>query len=94
MRYALMKTLREHFPVGLMSRVFEVSRSGYYTWLKRAPSQRTQDNARLAVAIRAAHQRTRESYGPERLRDELAADGFHAGVGRIKRIRKDRKSVV
>lgn len=83
-----MKTLCEHFPVSLMSRVFEVSKSGYYTWLKRPPSPRAQDNARLEVAIKAAHVRTRQSYGPERLRDELAADGFHAGVGHIKRLRK------
>ncbi len=83
-----MKTLRKQFPVTLMSRVFDVSKSGYYTWLKRPPSPRAQDNARLEVAIKAAHVRTRQSYGPERLRDELADDGFHAGVGRIKRLRK------
>ena len=84
-----MKTLKGQFPVDLMSRVFDVSKSGYYTWLKRPPSKRTQDNARLAVAIQAAHVRTRQTYGPERLQDELSADGFHAGVGRIKRVRKD-----
>ena len=83
-----MKTLTGQFPVGLMSRVFDVCKSGYYMWLKRAPSPRAQDNARLEVAIKAAHVRTRESYGPERLQKELAADGFHAGVGRIKRLRK------
>jgi len=83
-----MKTLRKQFPVVLMSRVFDVSKSGYYTWVKRPPSLRTQANARLEVAIKAVHVRTRQSYGPERLRDELAAEGFHAGVGRIKRLRK------
>ena len=75
-----MKTLCKHYPVTVMSRVFDVSKSGYYTWLKRAPSKRRQDNARLDVAIKAAHVRTRQSYGPERLRDELAADGFPSGV--------------
>lgn len=75
-----MKTLRKQFPMTLMSRVLDVSKSGYYTWLKRPPSLRAQDNARLEVAIKAAHVRTRQSYGPERLRDELADDGFHAGV--------------
>lgn len=83
-----MKTLRKQYPVTVMSRVFEVSKSGYYTWLTRVPSKRSQDNARLEVAIKAAHVRTRQSYGPERLRDELADDGFPAGVGRIKRLRK------
>ena len=80
--------MKGQFPVSLMSRVFEVGKSGYYAWLKRAPSRRTQDNTRLEVAIKVAHVRTRESYGPERLQKELAADGFHVGVSRIKRLRK------
>ena len=83
-----MKQLNGQFPVSLMSRVFDVCKSGYYAWLKRGPSPRAQDNARLEVAIKAAHVRTRESYGSERLQKELAADGFDVGVGRIKRLRK------
>jgi putative transposase len=42
----------------------------------------------LEVAIQAAHVRTRQTYGPERLQAELRADGFTAGIGRIKRLRK------
>jgi len=41
------------------------------------------------VAIQAAHVRTRQTYGPERLQAELREDGFPAGVGRIKRLRKE-----
>lgn len=32
--------------------------------------------------------RTRQTYGQERLQAELREDGFPAGVGRIKRLRK------
>lgn len=83
-----METIRTQFSVVLMSRVLEVSKSGYYAWLKRLASPRAQDDARLAVAIKAAHARTRETYGPQRLQPELTADGFHASVGRIRRLRK------
>jgi len=62
----------------------------YHAFRSRAPSKRTQDNPRLSVAIQAAHVRARETYGPERLRDELRDDGFKAGVSRIKRLRKKR----
>ena len=55
---------------------------------KRRPSKRARENARLEVAIRAAHVRTRQTYGPVRLQAELREDGFPAGVGRIKRLRK------
>ncbi len=83
-----MRTLHTHYPLSLLCRVLEVSRSGYYAWQHRRPSTRAQEDARLEVAIQAAHVRTRQTYGPERLQAELRADGFPAGVGRIKRLRK------
>lgn len=83
-----MRTLRLQYPLRLVCRVLDVSRSGYYAWQNRRPSKRAQENARLEVAIQAAHVRTRQTYGPERLQAELRADGFPAGVGRIKRLRK------
>jgi putative transposase len=83
-----MRTLRPHYPLSLLCRVLEVSRSGYYAWQHRLPSKRAQENARLEVAIQAAHVRTRQTYGPARLQAELREDGFPAGLGRIKRLRK------
>jgi transposase InsO family protein len=83
-----MSTLRLQYPLTLLCRVLEVSRSGYYAWQHRHPSTRAQENGRLEVAIQAAHVRTRQTYGPERLQAELREDGFPAGVGRIKRLRK------
>lgn len=40
-------------------------------------------NARLEVAIQAAHVRTRQTYGPERLQAELRDNGFPAGIERL-----------
>jgi transposase InsO family protein len=71
-----------------MSRVLEVSISGYYAWLHRPLSRRAQEEARLEVEIKAAHKRTRQTYGPERLQHDLQEHGIQAGVCRIKRIRK------
>lgn len=83
-----MTTLRAQYPLVLLCRIFEVSRSGYHAWRRRPPSKRTQENTRLKVAIQAAHVRTRQTYGPERLPAELREDGFPAEVGRSKRLRK------
>lgn len=83
-----MTTLRSQYPLRILCRVCEVSRSGYHAWTRRRPAKRTQENARLEVAILAAHVRTRQTYGPERLCQELKDDGFTVGVGRIKRLRK------
>jgi putative transposase len=84
-----MKGHRLQFPMGVMSRVFEVSRSGYYDWLSRESSARAQENERLKVAIRVAHRRSREVYGTRRLQPELAAEGFVAGRDRIGKLRKE-----
>ena len=80
--------MRLQYPIPLMSRVLEVSPSGYYSWLHRPLSRWAQEEARLEVEIKAADKRTRQTYGPERLQHDLAEHGIQAGVCRIKRIRK------
>lgn len=84
-----MKAWRLQFPVQALCKVLAVSRSGFYAWLDRPPSSRAQEDERLKVAIRAAHRKTRQSYGPKRLQPELAAEGFVAGRDRIARLRRE-----
>jgi hypothetical protein len=43
----------------------------------------------LKLAALAAHTRTRQTYGALRLQRELAADGFVASLGTIKRVRRE-----
>lgn len=87
MKYARIDELRQQHPVAAMCRALEVSESGYHAWRQRPLSARTQENLRLETEIRAAHQRTRETYGPERLQSELADHGIQTSAYRIKRIR-------
>lgn len=84
-----MKQWRRHFPVEVMSRLFSVSRSGFYAWVGRKPSRHAQEDERLKVAIKAAHTRTRQTYGVRRLQPELVDDGFVAGRDRIDRLRRE-----
>ncbi len=88
MRYARIDNLRPKYPVAMLCRLLNVSEAGYYAWRRRPPSPRSQENARLAIEIKLAHERTRQTYGPERLQAELADHGIHAGIDRIKRIRR------
>jgi len=83
-----MKRWGEVYSISAMSRVLEVSRSGYYDWLTRGPSARSREDERLKIEIRTAHQRSRETYGPRRLQPELAANGIRAGPARITRLRR------
>jgi len=84
----VIKEFRSEHPVTLLCQTLEVSPSGYYSWLKRPDSPRQKEEARLVIEINAAHKRTRETYGPERLQTDLAEHGVQIGVHRIKRIRK------
>ena len=83
-----MEQLRGSYPVPMMCRIYDVSLSGYYAWQGRPPSRRAQEDARLEVEIKAAHQRTRETYGAERLHEDLADNGVNTTVHRVKRLRK------
>ena len=84
-----MKRQRCSYPVKLMARVLEVSRSGFYAWLRRPPSARKLQDESLKPLIQIAHDRSRGTYGPKRLQDELADTGTIIGRDRIFRLRKE-----
>jgi transposase InsO family protein len=83
-----MKAMRFKYGVAVMCGILQVSKSGYYKWLNRKPSKRVLEEGRLEVEIQAAHKRTRETCGPERLQHELKDQGVSVGISRIRRIRK------
>jgi putative transposase len=83
-----MNQLRLHYPMPLIRRVLDVSSSGYYDWQERPLSKRDREELRLEIEIKAAHKRTRQTYGPERLQCDLEENGVQVGICRIKRIRK------
>jgi len=83
-----MGQMRLDYPLGVLCRIMGVSASGFHAGRARGPSKRAQEEGRLEIEIRAAHQRTRGTYGPERLQRDLAAHGVRIGVHRIKRIRR------
>jgi putative transposase len=83
-----MKQMRFKYCIAAMSHILEVSKSGYYQWFHRNPSKRVLEEGRLEIEIKAAHKRTRETCGPERLQHELKEQGVEVGICRIRRIRK------
>jgi len=90
MKYAIIEELRLQYPVRALCVQMELSESGYYSWRSRPPSRRQKDDARLKIVIKAAHTRTRETCGPERLQQDIVEnEGVQIGVHRIKRLRKE-----
>ena len=80
--------LRHQHPVTRLCALLGVARSGYQAWRSGqvAPSRRRED-MRLLVAIKAAHQRSRGTYGPKKIKAELADQRILAGLNRIRRLR-------
>ena len=71
-----------------MCAVLEVSRSGYYAWLKRPPSQRTQEDKQLTNRIRTIYTRSKGTYGAARIHAELISVGVRVGRKRVARLMK------
>jgi putative transposase len=68
---------KAYYPISLLCRLLEVSRSGYYGWKERSPSKRDRENAALLEKIREIHNRSRRIYGYPRVHAELRALGVH-----------------
>ncbi len=75
--------------VNLSCETLDVSRSGYYEWLKREPSQRALENAALLPRIEAIHAKSKETYGSPRITAELRAEGEIVNEKRVARIMRE-----
>jgi putative transposase len=84
------------FSVGKMCSVFNVSRGGYYTWLKRVPSKRSAENQMLEQEILEAFQNSKSRYGSPRITKVLNKKMIKVSRPRVARIMKKRhlRSVV
>jgi putative transposase len=65
-RYAAIYKHRNKYPVSSMCKFFEVSRSGYYTFLKSI--EPPDKDMRLAELISKCHEHTRSTYGYRRVK--------------------------
>jgi putative transposase len=66
-----------------------VSSSGYYSWLKRGPSERAQQNRVLVEKARQIHKQSGRRYGSPRVYRQLKADGIEVGRNRVARLMRE-----
>ncbi len=85
MKFRFVQENRETFRVGKMCEVLKVSRSGYYAWRIRCPSDREEEDRRLAVQIREIHEANRQVYGSPRIYKVLQGRGIRCGKHRVAR---------
>jgi len=89
MKYCFMEQYGSGFEVRKMCRVLGVSRSGYYSYLRRGLSQRNEENKRFVSKIKEIWKWSRGTYGSPRITAELQAQGLGCGENRIARLMRE-----
>lgn len=89
--YEFIKANRQQHDVNLMCRVLEVTRSGYYAWLKKPQSRRSIEDARLLKLIRASFNASNGIYGSPRIFLDLREAGETCSKHRVARIMRINK---
>jgi transposase InsO family protein len=70
----------------MMCTLYGVTRSGFYAWCKRQPSQRQRDDQQLLQRVRQIHADSRGFYGSPRVTGQLRLDGHRVGRRRVARL--------
>lgn len=71
-----------------MCSVLQVSRSGFYAWLKREPSKRTRENKELVKQIKIIYNQSKRTYGSPRITAELNRRNYQVSRPRVARLMK------
>ncbi|MFC5405767.1 IS3 family transposase [Cohnella soli] len=82
------KFIYEHrfeFQIAKMCQALNVSRSGYYAYVNRPESKRSQENRELLKTIKAIHESSRRAYGSPQITNNLPPDQ-KASRGRVARL--------
>ena len=83
MKFAFVHAEKASFTIAAMCRLFEVSRQGYYAYLKALRSPRLADELSLQAKIRAIHSAAEGRYGSPRVHEQLQREGIHVGKRRV-----------
>jgi len=89
MRFAFIDVEKASYPVRVLCRVLCVSRSGFYAWLRRKPSDRDLEDERLRPKIVEVFKKGRGTYGSPRVKNDLVEQGYAIGRRRVARLMRD-----
>ena len=88
MKYGFIRAHQDRFKVLRMCEVFEISRSGYYSWRERKESKRAEANRTVLTEIHKVHEQSKQAYGAVKTWHELKAQGIACGRHRVARLRR------
>ena len=85
-KYAFIKAHRREFDTAVMCRLLDVSRSGFYAWLRNPLSDQALEDQRLLGLIRTAYTASHGLYGAPRIFLDLREAGETCSKHRVARI--------
>jgi putative transposase len=91
-RFGWIRQRRAQFPLSVMCEALNVTRAGYYAWEKRReapPTERERRRDELAREIRAAHERSRGTYGSPRVYHQLKAQGVEVCENTVAKLMRE-----
>ena len=86
MKFHFIREHRQEFSLSGMCRVLDVSRSGFFAWLKRVESRRKREDATLLRRIREIFLGSKGTYGSPRIWAELMTKGWRVSRKRVARL--------
>jgi len=84
-KFAFIRAEKANFPVQALCRVLQVTRQGYYAFLKRPQSTRAARDVVLRERVREVHERSRRRYGSPRVHETLRREGHRICKRRVER---------
>ncbi len=86
MKFEFVAKHRGAWPVNMLCEALGVSRSGFYAWLVRPPSCRSQADEVLGAQVRQSFVGSDRTYGARRVWHDVLAQGQSCGLHRIERL--------
>jgi putative transposase len=87
--FAWIEGRKTEWPIVLMCRVLEVSRSGFYAWRSRDASAAAARREELTAEVKAIHARVKARYGSPRIHAEPAANGHACSVNFVAQVMRE-----
>ncbi len=86
MKYQCIETRREQYPIRMMCRLLQVSKSAYYSWRTRPESKRAKTDRELIPVIKRLHNESGGIYGSPKIKSSLKDEGYHCGRHKVARL--------
>ena len=86
MKFDFVVKHRETWPVPVLCEALGVSRSGFYAWVRRAPSARARRHGVVGPAVRASFLASDRTYGARRVWRDVLEAGHACGLHQVERL--------